>query len=131
MATDEGQADIQIIWIVAAGLPIRCLAETAALSNLRHQAVLSAPQRGYRTPQSTAMRSTGQDKIITPELSSGRGSEVRQGEEEEYETSFTSQSVQPKPGAGTDRQPASDTLNTGLLQLPIRRYHLSRRGPVE
>jgi hypothetical protein len=35
--------------------------------------------------------------------------------EEEYETRFTSQSVQPKPGAGTDRQPASDTVNTGLL----------------
>ena len=35
--------------------------------------------------------------------------------EEEYETSFTSQSVQPKSGAGTDRQPASDTVNTGLL----------------
>src|ERR1700682_1293524 len=32
-----------------------------------------------------------------------------------YETSFTSQSVQPKPRAGPGRQPASDAVNTRLL----------------
>jgi hypothetical protein len=37
------------------------------------------------------------------------------GQGQEYETSFTSQSVRLKPRAGTDRQPASDAVNTRLL----------------
>src|SRR6266404_172861 len=53
------------------------------------------------------------------------------GQRQEYETSFTSQSVRLKPRAGTDRQPASDAVNTRLLKLSVRRYHLSRRSPVE
>jgi hypothetical protein len=54
-----------------------------------------------------------QDTLVIPELSSSGSNESPRGEE--YEGSFTSQSVQLKPRVGTDRQPASDTINTGLL----------------
>jgi hypothetical protein len=54
---------------------------------------------------------------------------------EEYAASFTPQSVQRRSRAdteaGTDRQPPSDTVDTRLLYLPVRRYRLSRRSPVE
>jgi hypothetical protein len=70
-----------------------------------------------------------QDTLVIPELSSSGSNESPRGEE--YEGSFTSQSVQLKPRVGTDRQPASDTINTGLLELPVGRYYLSRHSPVE
>jgi hypothetical protein len=60
------------------------------------------------------LEALGQDTLITPELSSGRGLGSG-GQRKEHETSFTSQSVQLKSGAGTDRQSASDTVNTRLL----------------
>jgi len=97
------------------GLPTGAQRSWSVIFFWRNWAVLSAPQRGCRTPQSTAMRSTGQDKIITPALSSGGVRSEFRSSGEEYETSFTSQSVQPKPRAGPGRQPASDAVNTRLL----------------
>ena len=56
---------------------------------------------------------------------------IRPSGERLYETCSTSQSVQLKPRAGSDRQPASNQVNTRLLELPVRRHRISRGSPVE
>ena len=83
---------------------------------------------GNPTKQSTAMSILRPRQICHPDLSLAGVLKVVRGR---YGTHLTSQSVQRKPGARADRQPASDTVNPCLLELPVGRHHLSRRRAVE
>ena len=102
---------------------LRVIAGNRSLCSARHSEGSNATIHSNQKP---GPRHTHHSRVrVRAEVREFRWSGAR------YETSFTSQSVRLKPGAGTDRQPASDTVNTRLLQLSVRRYRLSRRSPVE
>ena len=94
------------------------------------------------TQQSTAMTRSGRRQTHRSRVKFG-GKDLRSDRkgDKKYERGLASQSFQFGPGAGANRQPTCDTvatdmdacntLDTGLLRLPVGRYRFSRRRSVE
>ena len=62
-------------------------------------------------------------------LAAGVGDPIHRGPP--HETRVTAQSIQPEPGAGQEGRSARHPIDTGLLELPVRRHHRARHGAVE